>query len=60
MSNDYIDMADYLDKYPPCQICDEFDGCADYYDRHSMDMPCVDCDEYRELVEMEEREKNNA
>lgn len=51
------DITETLKKYPPNEICDEWNACADYCDRHAMDMSCIDCDLYYELIELEKNEK---
>lgn len=48
------DIAKILEKYPPSEICDEWQTCADDCNIHARDMHCEDCDMYWELVELEE------
>lgn len=49
------DIAGTLKKYPPSEICDEWDACADYWDRHARDMYCEHCDIYWDIVESKKR-----
>ena len=49
------DIAETLKKYPPHRLCDEWQSCADYCDRHARDMYCEGCDMYWELVELAEK-----
>ena len=46
------DIAKTLEKYPPSELCDEWESCVDYHDRHMRDMHCEDCAAYWELVEL--------
>ena len=50
-----INVTETLKKYPPSELCDEWQSCADYCDIHARDMHCEDCDMYWELVELAEK-----
>ena len=54
-----INVTETLKKYPPSELCDEWQSCADYCDIHARDMHCEDCAAYWELVELEEKGEVN-
>ena len=50
-----MNITKIFEKYPPSELCDEWQSCADYCDIHARDMHCENCDMYWELVELEEK-----
>ena len=50
-----INVTETLKKYPPSELCDEWQSCADDCDIQARDMHCEDCDMYWELVEITEK-----
>lgn len=41
-----------VDLYPPSKVCDDWVVCADYHDRHALDLCCEKCDVYLDIIKM--------